>query len=145
MSLLKDVVKDIALNGKLDINKFGLFQGKYGNWLYYAPYNEALTTIKIYPSKDICFFSGNGFNIKEIESLLGKYIINYNWRDDFTRFTFKDIQTKYVESIYFEKEKNIKYDETNNQFISTDVYGKQTIIPYNKLIFDDFTIRLNNE
>jgi len=141
MSLLKDVAENIILNGKLDINKFGIFQEiKYEDWLYYTPHDKALTTIRIYPSKDICFSGGN-FNIKEIESILGKYTIGYNWRDDYTRFTFNEIQTNYVESIYFEKENKVEYDETSNQFISKDDYGKQTIIPYNELTFNSFTIK----
>ena len=145
MSLFKDVVNNIRLNGKLDIDKFGSFSEIiYGDIYIYIPYDKLLNGIMVYyylgNVLKICF-GGCNLNICEIEELLGKYRTAYNWRDYFTRFTFEEIQTEYVEAIFFEKDNNIEYDKKNNQFISIDPYGNRVVYPYSEFTFNNFTIK----
>ena len=147
MNLFENIVKKIKLHEELNINDYGIFCENIGsNTVAYTPYDNLYTTILVhYSLKDISQISFGGMELRlhihYIENLLGKYVTHYNWRDDFTRFTFNEIQTKYVELIYLDKENKIEYDKLNDQFISKDVYGKQTIIPYNELIFNSFTIK----
>lgn len=149
MDILKDVINNISINGKLEISKFGLFQNKIYNKLdSYKPFDKAISCITVYPqnnSEDIYLISfgflDNQIRIKEAEELLGEYHTAYNWRDYFTRFTFDGIQNEFIESIYFEKNNEIIVDKEKRIYIEDDHSGNVTMHDYSELSFDGFVIQ----
>jgi hypothetical protein len=149
MNVLKDVIRDVKYNKKIDVSRFGLFKKRLSdNEIGFTPFDNSLKNIRVYYKINgdallIYFFvkSENQISIREAEELLGGYQTGYNWRDCFTRFNFNGIQNEYIEGIYFDKNNEIIVDKEKNQYIENDHSGNVTIQDYSKLCFDGFVIK----
>ncbi len=143
-NILEKIAIEIKSNHKFDLDKFGVFHEiKYNDWLHYTPYEKSLNLIRKYPNNNIVFFGGN-YCIKEVENNFGQYRQAYNWRDNFTRFTFDQFVSQSIKEIYFEKNNEIIIDKQNNQYIEDDHRGNKNVYQYDGLSFDSFTLILRS-
>lgn len=145
IEIIDNVVKIVESEGIGFIGKLGVFTEKIADGVNkYLSTDPRISHFIAFIDKDS--LTDSSFSCKEknltltkIESYYGQPHIGYNFRENYTQFTFPVKNKKFVESLYFIKDNKIE-EISWHKFQESTPKGNNVI--HNDISFDGFCLKL---
>ncbi|MBP5364529.1 MAG: hypothetical protein J6Y82_01210 [Bacteroidales bacterium] len=147
IDVLKETIRKVNMQNSVSPTIFGHLRNSINdNIVIYDSDNESIDTIIVYYKEGVLVrmsFAGAKLqiDITELIVYLGNYYQTYNYRDNYTQFSFYSNKIgNTIKRLLFKRDNKIEYDRISNNYTEETPSGQTIKIAPEKMNFNNFIL-----